>query len=464
LSDWQQAANYYEQLLEMSASGTVTMDQHKMAKLGYCRCLIKLHRYSRVNTHLKDMYFIKGMKSTSADLWLLYEQARRKAGDYDSAKLWIQKAVALDPNNPNVQREQKVINLRDERKKITEHIKFNTRASSLDDQRPWYNILSIDGGGIRGVIPAIWLMELERQIKQPISSTFHVIAGTSTGAIIAAGLSAPFRAEPGNVPYQAYNLVNLYRTKAHKVFTRDSSRWAALKANYFQSPQYLDDGKLKLFQKFFGTLKLSNTLTELVVPAVKAESNVTDTFTTHRAKRDSSKNFLLRDVLMCTTAAPTFFPPYSIDNTTYVDGGVQANNPAMIAYSHAIKINQPNLDKNRIRLVSLGTGDYVPDPLHPTAGRDLLFWFRNRETVLKVLMDGPQNNIDMQLADIIGENYYRWQVWLENPIQLDDIQPASIERLIDLAYEQLEEMEAYDNSQRLGCLVDKLRSPYELPA
>jgi hypothetical protein len=126
-----------------------------------------------------------------------------------------------------------------------------------------------------------------------------------------------------------------------------------------------------------------------------------------------------------------------------------------------MKIYRETISTNRIRLLSLGTGDYVPDPLHPTAGRDLLFWYRNRETVLKTLLDGPQNNIDMQLADIIGDNYYRWQVWLENPIRLDDIHSDTIERLADLAYEQLEEMEAYDSSQRLGCLVEKLRDPKE---
>ncbi|CAF3508424.1 unnamed protein product [Rotaria sp. Silwood1] len=164
---------------------------------------------------------------------------------------------------------------------------------------------------------------------------------------------------------------------------------------------------------------------------------------------------------MCTTAAPTYFPAYSFNNTVYVDGGVQANNPAMIAYSHALRINRSSTDKSRIRLLSLGTGDYVPDPLHPTANRDLLFWYRNRQTVLKVVTDVPQSNIDMQLGDIIGDEYYRWQVWLANPIQLDDIQPPTIDRLIDLAHEQLEEMEAYDNSQRLGCLIEKLRSPEE---
>jgi hypothetical protein len=160
------------------------------------------------------------MKWTSADLWLTYVQARRKVGDYNAAKLCIQKAIALEPSNPNIKREQKILDLRDKRQPIKEHIKFNTHASTLEDQKTWCNILSIDGGGIRGIIPAVWLMELERQIKQPISSMFHVVAGTSTGAIIAAALCSHYFAKPGNPPYQAYNLVKLYQTKGHEVFTK----------------------------------------------------------------------------------------------------------------------------------------------------------------------------------------------------------------------------------------------------
>ena len=111
-----------------------------------------------------------------------------------------------------------------------------------------------------------------------------------------------------------------------------------------------------------------------------------------------------------------------------------------------------NCDRKRIRLLSLGTGDFVLDPLNPDATRNLLFWARNNQSVIKVLMDGPQNNIDLHLNSTLGDNYYRWQVWLEDPIELDDIADASINRLIDLAHGYLEEMEAYDNRQRLGRL------------
>ncbi|CAF1426153.1 unnamed protein product [Didymodactylos carnosus] len=71
-------------------------------------------------------------------------------------------------------------------------------------------------------------------------------------------------------------------------------------------------------------------------------------------------------------------------------------------------------------------------------------------------MDGPQNNTDLHLSGILDDNYYRWQIWLETHIELADIGDASIDRLVDLAYEHLEELEAYDNRHRLGCLIKNL--------
>ncbi|CAF4616754.1 unnamed protein product [Rotaria sp. Silwood1] len=202
---------------------------------------------------------------------------------------------------------------------------------------------------------------------------------------------------------------------------------------------------------------LSDAKSELVIPAVKSGGSVTDIFTRFNSHQDSTKNFCLTDILMCTTAAPTYFPAYQFNSSVYVDGGVQANIPAMIAYDHASK-SYPHYDRNRVRLLSLGTGDYVPDPLNLNANRNLLFWARNHQSVFKILMDGPQNNIDLHLNSVLGDNYYRWQIWLENPIDLDDIQDKSINRLIDLAHGHLEEMEAYDNRHRLGCLIEKFRS------
>ncbi|CAF1650590.1 unnamed protein product [Rotaria magnacalcarata] len=447
---WQKAQNYYADILSMKE--TAAKQDLDLAETGYCKCLLKQHRYSRINERLSARDRI-----SSADLWLIYAQAQRNIGDYDAAKYGIQKALGLHSLDTDIKREEKAIKMKSERIKVIERLDFNCRSSSLDERQPWYNILSIDGGGIRGIIPAIWLMELERKIRQPISSIFNIVAGTSTGAIIAAGLTTPSLDNKTMPRYQAFDLVELYRSKASRVFSGDQSTIGRLRTSFLKEPKYMDTGRQALFQEYFGDATLSDSMSELVIPAVKNEGNVTDQFTRRASKQDPTNNFRLTDVLMCTTAAPTYFPAYRFNNTVYVDGGVQANNPAMIAYDHTLN-SYRNCDRNRIRILSLGTGDFVSDPLNPEANRNLLFWARNHQSVFKILMDGPQNNIDLHLNSVLSDNYYRWQIWLENPIELDDKQDTTIDRLIDLAHGHLEEMEAYDNRHRLGCVIENLRS------
>src|SRR5581483_9012439 len=79
-----------------------------------------------------------------------------------------------------------------EKDKETVKFEVDYLKNSHSDSSPIYNILSIDGGGIRGILPALWLSEIEHRAHRPISHLFNMIAGTSTGAIIASGLSAPF--------------------------------------------------------------------------------------------------------------------------------------------------------------------------------------------------------------------------------------------------------------------------------
>ena len=452
---WKKAQDYYKQAL--SRKDVMLNEQLNLAELGYCQCLLKQHRYSLVNERLNNPNHIE-----SSQLWLIYAKAQRKIGNYESAKQAIQQAEKMDKSNMiniNVQRELKLIQMKDKRVKINKTLDLSTSFLARNKERSFYNILSVDGGGIRGIIPAIWLMALEHKIKRPVSSIFDVVAGTSTGAIISAGLTAPSLDNPTKPRYQASDLVQLYQKKADEVFTKNSNFVSQLRTLVLKEPKYLDKGRHLLFSHYFGGTKIVDTISELLIPVVRSGSNGTDLFTRHAARKDMTKNGLLTEILMCTSAAPTYFPPYNLKGTVYIDGGVQANNPSMHAYDHILEI-YPNCDRNRIRLLSLGTGDCILDPLNPQDSRNLLFWARNNESVMKVLMDGPQNNIDLHLNRILGDNYYRWQIWFENPIELDDIRESSINRLIDLSYEYLEEMEGYDNRQRLGCLVEDLQSTF----
>ncbi len=311
---------------------------------------------------------------------------------------------------------------------------------------PRPNILSIDGGGIRGLVPAIWITELERRTNLNSCSMFHMMAGTSTGAIITAGLSMPRKHNTRLPRYRCVDIVKLYTTQSDKIFSRRDSWWTKI----WMDSKYTDDGRKIFFNQCFEDVRLPDALTDLVITAVYSGTNATNVFRRSESRIDHSKNYKIADVLMCTSAAPTYFPSYQLDNQIFIDGGVQANNPTMIAYAEACR---NDINRDNIFILSLGTCDYVPDPLHPNAHRNLLFWFRNMNNVLKVVFDGPQNNIDSQLSHILGkEKYHRWQIWLEEPIELDNIRK-------ELARAHFEEMESYDSDQRLGKLIERLKGP-----
>jgi predicted acylesterase/phospholipase RssA len=449
LPKWDRALKLYVESLKSDKNNLTAM-------LGYAKCLLLLNRYK-----LAEHYLIENRQKNpeflnSAESWFLLGILGRKLQNYDEAIFALREAVSLGYNDIEVQTELNIV-LKLKQETVTERIQFYKQMSTInaESNREEYNILSIDGGGIRGLIPAIWASELERRTGLNSCSMFHMMAGTSTGAIIAAGLSLPDKNNAGIPRYRAGDIVELYTAHSDKVFSNRRSMLNILGSSY---NKYTDDGRKKLFDLYFENTKLSQTLTDLIIPAVRSGSSVTDLFRRSESLIDPSRNYKLADVLMCTTAAPTYFSPYKLENSVFVDGGVQANNPALLAYAEACR-NRTNRDN--IFVLSLGTGDYVPDPLHPNANRSLLFWLANKDSVLKVIFDGPQNNIDCQLHNMLGnEKYHRWQVWLEEPIALDDIKRETLNNLMELARAHFEEMDASDSNNRLGKLVERLKGSF----
>ncbi|CAF0983742.1 unnamed protein product [Adineta steineri] len=438
-----------------SYSRTLKFDKRNLiARLGFAKCLIKLSKYKQAETSLREEGQENSEFSNSAERWFLLGIVKRKLQKLDEALYSIHTALGLQDNFMEAQQELNIIR-RLKEEPTTERIKLYKRMSTIhaEPAREEYNILSIDGGGIRGLIPAVWINELERRVGLKSCSMFHMMAGTSTGAVIAAGLSCPASNSVTLPRYTATEIVELYTIHSSEVFSRERFRIPS----FISSPKYTDKGRKRLFNSYFENTRLSQALTGLVITAVRSGSTGTDLFRRSESLIDRSKDYKLADILMCSTAAPTYFQPYNLENTAFVDGGVQANNPAMIAYTEACN---NGVNRDNIFIVSLGTGDYVPDPLHPNANRNLLFWLTNKDSVLKVIFDGPQNNIDYQLNIILGtEKYHRWQVWLEDPIALDDIRKETLDKLIELARAHFEEMDASDSNNRLGKLIERLRGP-----
>ncbi|CAF1404088.1 unnamed protein product [Adineta ricciae] len=446
LQQWNRAMKFYKDSLTLNR-------KHLHAMLGYAKCLIMLNKYTLAKEFLVENVDDKEYFRDSAERWLLLGVLRRKLRNYDEAEVAIKTALKLQNNYVEAKNELDFIfRLKKEIGKTRIESYKRLALQHGEPKFDQYNILSIDGGGIRGLIPAVWMSELERRTGLSSSSMFHMMAGTSTGAIVTACLSLPDTSISIKQPrYGAVDIVELYTLHSDKVFTQ-TSRWE----NFFGIwPKYHEANKKDLFEQYFKDTRLSHALTELIITTVNSGSSATELFRRSDGLKDPSRNHKFSDILMCTTAAPTYFPAYKLSNSVFVDGGVQANNPAMIAYADACT---KNINRDNIFILSLGTGDYVPDPLNPNAQRSLLFWGNNSTSVLKVIFDGPQNNIDYQLSSILNTDmYHRWQIWLENPIVLDDIRKETLDYLIELAHSYFEEMDAFDNNHRLGKIIERLK-------
>ncbi|UJR12180.1 hypothetical protein I4U23_016357 [Adineta vaga] len=433
---WNSAKEYYLDIIQLDKNDL-------KASLGYGRSLIMLSKWKKATEFLHE---ILQLHEDSNEGWYLLGLAYRKLRIYDKAEYEIRKSLSKSSDYKDAINELRIIETL-QTEKIDDRLKVYDRMTTSDTRRNEnssnFNILSIDGGGIRGLMPAVWLAEIERRTNRSAASMFHMMAGTSTGAIIAAAR------------YRAADIVKLYVSHSNEVFKKPSERFYNMRRYLSQEAKYIDDGRKNLFGEYFDHTLLSQVLTELVIPTVKTDKQITHLFNRYDCRHSHARDYELQDILMCTTAAPTYFSSYHLDNCQYIDGGVQMNNPVMAAYDEAIRYGK---SKEDIFILSLGTGDYVPNPLHPNANRHLLFYAMNVQQVLNIICDGPQYNMDVHMLSVLNkEKYQRWQLWFEEPIELDAYKEPFIEILFDKARAFFEEMEGYDNDKRLGLLLDRLK-------
>ncbi|XVF61138.1 hypothetical protein PTKIN_Ptkin08bG0105400 [Pterospermum kingtungense] len=253
------------------------------------------------------------------------------------------------------------------------------RLPSLKIQPPTYGklitVLSIDGGGIRGIIPGVILAKLESQLQKldgdhvRIADYFDVIAGTSTGGLITAMLAAPN--ENGRPLLAAKDIVPFYLKNGPQIFPQMSGvlAWAAKLSKALTGPRY--DGKYlyKVIRDTLGNTTLHQTLTSVAIPTFDIKKLQPTIFSTYQVPINPDINALLSDICIGTSAAPTYFPSYYFKNNeeefNLIDGGIAANNPTLVAISEVTKqIMKENpdfdsidpLDYARFLVISLGAG------------------------------------------------------------------------------------------------------------
>ncbi|CAL5195287.1 unnamed protein product [Lathyrus oleraceus] len=234
---------------------------------------------------------------------------------------------------------------------------FNTELPPSNHEST-ITILSIDGGGIRGIIPAVILNHLEKalQVKDKEASLakyFDVISGTSTGGLVTAMLAAPHPDDPTRPLFTAEQVINFYHQYGPSIFNKTSG-WDAT----YPGTKY--DGKFlhNLASELLKDTKLSQTLTNVVIPTFDIKKFHPVTFSSYKLNEVSSLDAKLSDICIGTSAAPTYLPPYHFENDgaefNLVDGGVAACNPAMAAVSEVMK--EKGWRHTKILLLSIGCG------------------------------------------------------------------------------------------------------------
>ncbi|KAL1188902.1 Patatin-like protein 1 [Cardamine amara subsp. amara] len=241
-------------------------------------------------------------------------------------------------------------------------------------------ILSLDGGGVRGVIVGVILAYLEQQLQEldgenaRLADYFDVVAGTSTGGLVTAMVTVPD--DTGRPLFAAKDIVPFYLEHSPKIFPQPEGLFALLPKlpKLLSGPKY--DGKYlrNLLSKFLGEKRLHQTITNVVIPTFDIKRLQPTIFSSYQSLVDPSLNVKVSDICIGTSAAPTFFPPHYFSNedsqgkTTefhLVDGGVTANNPTLVAItavSKQIVKNNPDMGKlkplgyDKFLVISIGTG------------------------------------------------------------------------------------------------------------
>lgn len=232
-------------------------------------------------------------------------------------------------------------------------------------------ILCIDGGGLKGALPAALLAEVEDCTGKRIVDQFDLIAGTSTGGIIALGLAHGLSAR---------EIFEFYERKGPGIFSQPSEppggfldaagRWLkglSRKARHAVTAKYSNEGLKAALKEVLGDALLADAKTRLVVPAYDSTNGGPYVFkTAHHSRLKSDFRRTMVDAALCTAAAPTFLPAYSFAGGTYiVDGGMWANNPAGPAALEAATIL--GWDMPNVRMLSLGCS-YTYLPPKPKTG------------------------------------------------------------------------------------------------
>ena len=307
-------------------------------------------------------------------------------------------------------------------------------------------ILSIDGGGVRGIIPSEVLVTLEELLKKNsgrenarLVDYFDIIAGTSIGGILTAMYLCPDKNNYGRPMFSAQEVALILKSGAPLIFSNPliyklSSGFGLI------GPKYSEKNIRDNFKEYLGDVKLSELLRPCLITAYDIEKRNAVFFNQMSARRNKEKDFFVSDVVRATSAAPIYFPAANIKSLTdtkyaLIDGGVFANNPALCSYVEASKF-KGGADINNMMVLSIGTGiDDFSYSFKKAKNWGAIKW---AIPIIQIFMGGISETVDYQMKimfDAVNKssNYLRIQANLDkkiiNSFKIDDCSKKNIDAL-----------------------------------
>lgn len=293
---------------------------------------------------------------------------------------------------------------------------IDARLSEIDPTAPFFQVLALSGGGFRGLFTARVLSLLEERLEteksgRQLRDCFNLIAGTSVGGLLAVGLASGLRAK---------ELEDTIAREGSRVFDR------RIRLAGVEVPIHRPRGPLgRLFSAPYRAEHLRRVATELlgnrstgyiqelerhaVVTAVEDSTVRPAVFGSRLDSMSQYNPITTMDAILATTAAPTYFPPHRVGNSSFIDGGIIANAPDLVGIVEAVHTYGIGLD--RIRILSIGTGSPARSrPPVPSNSTGILEWMGMRRLFLTTIES--QENLAMDMArNILRENWNRIDAW-----------------------------------------------------
>ncbi|KAA8531731.1 hypothetical protein F0562_006552 [Nyssa sinensis] len=327
-------------------------------------------------------------------------------------------------------------------------------------------VLSIDGGGIRGIIPGTLLAHLELELQKldgpnaRIADYFDVIAGTSTGGLVTTMLTVPNK---DNRPiFAAKDINSFYIEHGPKIFPHSEH------SSFFGGPKYDGSYLRSLIRQLLGNVTINQTLTNVIIPTFDIKSLQPIIFSTDDAKANVFKNALLSDICISTSAAPTFFPAFYFETKDanqkthsfdLIDGGVAANNPTLLAISHISKeilmgnfqfVDIEPMDNKTMLVLSLGTGAAKQEQKYNAtiASKWSLFdwvYYKGGSPILEIYGHASSDMVDIHVSTLFQgpqceKNYLRIQdnTLIGETSSVDNATDENMQSLVQIGEKLLE--------------------------